>query len=139
MLSAKEFFKNIPKFFRNVLIVELVILILAILFWWFVGPHTKERFVNILFVCGAIAIIIGYLIRSGSREGTYGLTYQYFRTFGNTTRDERIKHDGEDLDRSFSDLIVLFTSGIIAFVLSVLIYIIFKKKKGTLVLIELFD
>jgi hypothetical protein len=121
MINVHKFFQNISGFLKKVLIVELIILILTGLFWWFTGPHTKERFVNVLFVVGAIAIVIGFLIRTGSREGTYDLSYHYFRTFGSTPKDERIKQDMADMEHSYLDFIVLFTGGIIAFILSILI------------------
>ena len=113
------------KLFKYVLIIEIIILISTTLFWWIAGHHTKGRFVDILFVGGAVTIVIGFLIRTGSREGTYSPWYQHFRTFGASTRDERMNIDIEDMNRSYNDFMVLFTAGAIAIGLSALIYIVF--------------
>jgi hypothetical protein len=121
MISSRKIFQDILGFLKNVLIVELIILILVVLYWWFTGLHTKERLATDLFVGGAIAIIIGFLIRIGSREGTYSLSYHYARLFGATSRDERLEQDKADMERSFSDLFVLFTAGATSIGLSALI------------------
>jgi hypothetical protein len=125
MMRVREIFQSISGFFKKVLIVELVILTLNSLFWWFATSRTKEGFISYLFISGAIAIVVGVLLRTGSREGTYGLTYQYFRSIGNTTRDERNNLDREDMHHSYTDLMVLFTAGIVAFILCILIDVIF--------------
>ena len=123
MINISKYLQKNIGLIKSVLLVEVIILIVSSLFWWFAGDHSKRRFVDVLFVTGAIAIIIGYMIRSGCREGTYNLTYHYARLFGGTTRDERVKQDVADMYRSFSDFILLFVAGMISIIVSVVIYI----------------
>ncbi len=64
-------FLNNVDFVKKVVIVTILILILAGLFWWFLGPHTNERLEKVLFYGGGLVIIIGLFIRFRSKEGTY--------------------------------------------------------------------
>lgn len=125
MICIREITQTILCFLRKVLIVEIIILVVATILWCITTALTKDGFVAFLFIVGAITIIVGVCLRAGSREGTYDFTYQYLRTSGNTTQDERNKLDREDMLRSYADLMVLFTAGIVAFLLCVLIDVIF--------------
>lgn len=112
-------------FFKHVSIVLIIILLLTSLFWWFALSHTQKELADALFWAGAISIVIGFLLQTGSEVGIYNSSYQYFKTFGETTKEERLQIDREDLARSYSDIWILFTAGIIIIALSILIYTIF--------------
>lgn len=115
---------QIKSFLKSVAIVFTIILTIAILFWWFVGSHTKDRLESNIFVTGAIAILIGVFMRNSSREGTYGTMFSQPYMGSNTTMEDRLKQSSEDLERSWSDLMVLFMAGLLAMMLSGIVHII---------------
>ncbi|HBH60211.1 MAG TPA: hypothetical protein DDX85_00400 [Nitrospiraceae bacterium] len=116
--------RQIKSFLRPVAIIFTIILTISILFWWFAGSHTKDRLETNIFVTGAIVVLIGVLMRNSSRESTYGTMFSQPYMGSRTTMEDRLMQSNEDLERSWSDLMVLWVAGILAMLLSGLIHII---------------
>jgi len=124
MIKLENIIKGLYPFLRRVLLVFTVIIIISILYWWFAGPHTKDRWETTLFVIGGVALIIGVFMRNSSRGGTYGTMFTQPYMGSNTTTEDRLKQGTEDLERSWADLMILSVAGILAMLLSGVIHII---------------
>jgi len=125
MIKSKNIFKNLYPSLKRVLFAFIVIVVISFLYWWFAGLHTKDRLETTLFVMGGLAIVISLFMRQSSREGTYGTMFMQSYTGSNTTMEDRLRQSSEDLERSWSDLIILSVAGILAMLLSGLIHIIY--------------
>jgi len=124
MINLRNQIKSLYPFFKRVFIVFTIIIVITFLYWWYAGPHTKDRLETNLFVAGGIALIIGVFMRSSSREGTYGAMYSQPYVGSKTTMENRIEQSSEDMERSWFDLMILSAAGLLAMLLSGLVHII---------------
>jgi hypothetical protein len=124
MIKLENIIKSLYPILKRVLLVFTVIIIISFLYWWFTGLHTIDRLETIFFVTGGISLILGVFMRNSSREGTYGTMLTQPYTGSKTTMEDRLKQSSDDLERSWSDLVILSTAGILAILLSGLIHII---------------
>ena len=77
---------------RRILILELTILSVASVIWFF-GARTADGFLNIMFFLGVIVTFVGTIMAQGSG---YELTGDSTEFMGNRNYDERVKQRWED-------------------------------------------
>jgi hypothetical protein len=106
MDKTKWQIKSLYPFLRRVAVALAAIIIIAGLYWWFVGAHTNERLETNLFVTGSAAVIIGAFMRKSSREGTYSTMFSQPYAGSSTSTEDRLQQSSEDLEHSWSDLMV---------------------------------
>ena len=124
MINLRNQIKGLYPFFKRVFIVFMIIIVITFLYWWFAGDHAKARLETNLFVAGSITLLIGVFVRDSSKVGTYSNMYIQPYTGSQTTIEDRIKQSGQDMERSWSDLMILSAAGILTMLLSGLIHII---------------
>jgi hypothetical protein len=74
-VNLKLYLEVLWRFLRAVMVAELMIFVVASLFWIFSSEKTGQRFSTALFWTGALAAAVGVLSVKGAREGTADFAY----------------------------------------------------------------
>lgn len=109
------------KFVRNVLVGEIILFVVAILFCMTVWELNRETLGEVLFWLGGIVLFIASLFLWGSSAGRFEQDYYIARTTSASSKEERLKWDLADHERSHWDSMTLIVAGSIAVALSFMI------------------
>ncbi|OGQ21979.1 MAG: hypothetical protein A3I05_00015 [Deltaproteobacteria bacterium RIFCSPLOWO2_02_FULL_44_10] len=103
------------------MMLEIFFLLAAFIYVWFFDSHNIHAFSNALMIIGLLSMGLGTLSMFGGMTARGDAEYQLSRMAGVDGSKECFEQDRKDASGEFSFLLFMFTSGITAVIISLII------------------
>jgi hypothetical protein len=110
------------KIIKKAMIIDIIIIILSIIIWGLWGKHGAISIADIVFILGGITTGCGSYFIIGAKIGQVDYTYFQSRRASQINYHDRSGQEMEYIEDSYSSATVFFVAGLVAIVISVVIY-----------------
>jgi hypothetical protein len=107
---------------KKVIVIDIIITILSIMIWVLWGRNGAISFTDIVFILGGLTTGCGSYFIIGAKEGQVDYIYSQSRYASQINYHDRLGQEIDYLDNSYHSATIFFIAGLVAIVVSIIVY-----------------